>query len=183
MRFLPIDELNAFSAALQAASQPDREAKRVRVDKLLDDALDFLLIAYFNGSQDAAEMLGMEAEPNMEQARDAINKKVAGKTYKERLREYGEAGDTEAIIRVLDTDMTRIYNTGGMDTAKALGATKKTWFTMQDEKVRDTHVPLDGVTIPIDADFYTWDGDRAQQPCEFEKAENNVNCRCFLKYS
>ena len=182
MRFLPIDELNAFTDSLQAASQPDREPKRVEVDKLLDDALDFLLIAYFNGSQDAAEMLGMEAEPSIEEAKEAINIKIAGKTYVDRLKEYALTGDIQAIIKVLDTDMTRIYNTGGLNTAKALGAKEKTWHTMLDDKVRDTHAPLEGVTIPIDAEFYTWDDDHAPQPSLFTKAENNVNCRCILSF-
>ena len=183
MRFLPIDELNAFQSSLQAASQADREPKRVEVDKLLDDALDFLLIAYFNGSQDAAEMLGIEAEPNIEEAKAAINKNIAGKDYKERLREYAPQGDISAIVKVLDTDMTRIYNTGVLDTAKANGATQKTWNTMLDDRVRDTHEPLEGVTIPIDAEFYTFDGDKALAPGGFEKAENNVSCRCLLTVS
>lgn len=183
MRFLPIDELNAFQNALQAASQADREQKRVDVDKLLDDALDFLLIAYFNGSQDAAEMLGIETEPNIEEAKSAINLKIAGKDYKERLREYAPQGDISAIVKVLDTDMTRIYNTGVLDTAKTNGATMKTWNTMLDERVRDTHEPLEGVTIPLDAEFYTFDGDKALSPGGFSKAENNVNCRCILSVS
>lgn len=183
MRFLPIDELNAFQSSLQAASQADREPKGVGVDKLLDDALDFLLIAYFNGSQDAAEMLGIETEPNIEEAKAAINKKIAGKDYKERLREYAPLGDISAIVKVLDTDMTRIYNTGVLDTAKANGATQKTWNTMLDDRVRDTHEPLEGVTIPIDAEFYTYDGDHAPQPGLFQKPENSINCRCILTVS
>lgn len=180
MRLLPVDELNSFD--LQALSQPRGEAKRDRVDKLLDDALDFFLIAYFNGSQDAAEMLGLEIEPNMEQAKEAINRKIAGKTYKDRLREYAPQGDTEAIKRVLDTDMTRIYNTAVLDTAKANGAKSKTWHTMEDEKVRDAHIVLDTVTIPIEAEFYT-DGDHAPQPGMFNKADLNCNCRCWLSVS
>lgn len=182
MRFLPIDELNAFQNALQAASQADREQKRVDVDKLLDDALDFLLIAYFNGSQDAAEMLGIETEPNIEEAKSAINLKIAGKDYKERLREYAPQGDISAIVKVLDTDMTRIYNTGVLDTAKTNGAKQKTWHTMEDERVRDAHVVLDTVTVPIDADFYT-DGDHAPQPGMFQSAALNCNCRCYLSVS
>ena len=181
MRLLPVDELNLFD--LQALSQPRGEAKRIGVDKLLDDALDFFLIAYFNGSQDAAEMLGLEVEPNMAKAKEAINMEIAGKTYKDRLREYAPQGDTEAIKRVLDTDMTRIYNTAVLDVAKENGATYKTWHTMEDEKVRDSHIPLDTVTIPIDAEFYTWDGDHAPQPGLFEKPENSINCRCILTVS
>ena len=175
MRLLPIDELNAFETSLKAGEK--KEVKR-----LLDDALDFLLIAYFNGSQDAAEMLGLELEPDIDKAREAINLKVAGKDYAERLSEYGESGDLESILRVLDTDMTRVYNTAILDTAKGK-ATMKTWNTMLDDRVRDTHEPLEGVTIPIDAEFYTWDGDKALAPGGFSKAENNVNCRCLLSVS
>lgn len=175
MRLLPIDELNAFETSLKAGEK--KEVKR-----LLDDALDFLLIAYFNGSQDAAEMLGLELEPDIDKAREAINLKVAGKDYAERLREYGESGDLESILRVLDTDMTRVYNTAVLDTAQGR-ATMKTWNTMLDDRVRDTHEPLEGVTIPIDAEFYTWDGDKALAPGGFGKAENNVNCRCLLSVS
>ena len=30
--------------------------------------------------------------------------------------------------------------------------------------------------------FYTFDGDHASRPGKFTKAENNVNCRCVLKF-
>lgn len=175
MRLLPIDELNAFETSLKAGEK--KEVKR-----LLDDALDFLLIAYFNGSQDAAEMLGLELEPNIDKAREAINLKVAGKDYAERLREYGASGDLESILRVLDTDMTRVYNTAILDTAQG-NATMKTWNTMLDDRVRDTHEPLEGVTIPIDAEFYTWDGDHGLAPGLLQKPENVINCRCILTVS
>ena len=181
MRLLPLDELNVLSDTLQTLSQADTRTKRYLVDKLLDDALDFFLIAYFNGSQDAAEMLGISDEPNITKAKEAINKKIADKDYKDRVREYAEAGNTDAIVKVLDTDMTRIYNTGVLDTAQGK-AVNKTWNTMLDEKVRDPHKILEAVTIPIDADFYT-DGDHAPQPGLFSKAELNVNCRCFLTVS
>ena len=182
MRFLPVDELNAIQRSLQGGSQPDTRTKSYVVDELLDTALDFFLIAYFNGSKDAAEMLGIDVEPDIEKARDAINKKIAGKDYKERLTEYAPTGDTEAILKVLDTDMTRIYNTAVLDTATKGGATTKTWHTMEDERVRDAHVVLDLVTVPIDAEFYT-DGDHAPQPGMFSKAELNCNCRCILSVS
>lgn len=183
MRFLPVDELNAIQRSLQGDSQPDTRAKSYVVDELLDTALDFFLIAYFNGSKDAAEMLGIDVEPDIEKARDAINKKIAGKDYKERLREYAPTGDTEAILKVLDTDMTRIYNTAVLDTAIPNGAKTKTWITMEDSKVRDEHAFLQGVTVPIDAYFYTYTGDKALAPGGFERPEGNCNCRCVLSIS
>lgn len=52
-----------------------------------------------------------------------------------------------------------------------------------DEKVRDTHQYLEGMTVGIDEDFWTYDNDHASAPGMFEFAENNVNCRCELLFS
>ena len=54
---------------------------------------------------------------------------------------------------------------------------------MMDERVRDTHYPLEGVTIDMDDDFYTFDGDFASEPGAFMLPENNINCRCYLQYT
>lgn len=179
MNLLPIDELNRIEADLKNA---EITGEKIATDELLDDVLDFLLFAYFSGSQDAAESLGIVTEPSISKAQEAINLKIAGKTYKDRIREYSESGTAEEILRVIDTDMTRIYNTGGMDTALANGAKTKTWVTMNDDKVRDPHRILEGVTIPIDAEFYT-EGDHAPQPGMFQSAALNCNCRCLLRFS
>lgn len=179
MNLLPIDELNRIEGKLKNA---EITGEKISQDELLDDVLDFLLFAYFSGSQDAAESLGIVTEPSISKAQEAINLKIAGKTYKDRIREYSESGTAEEILRVIDTDMTRIYNTGGMDTALANGAKTKTWVTMNDDKVRDPHRILEGVTIPIDAEFYT-EGDHAPQPGMFQSAALNCNCRCLLRFS
>jgi hypothetical protein len=70
-----------------------------------------------------------------------------------------------------------------LDTAKYAGAKSKTWVTMMDDRVRDTHDYLEGETVGIGEDFYTYDGDHASAPGLFELAENNVNCRCELLFS
>lgn len=89
----------------------------------------------------------------------------------------------EAITRIAETEMHRIANTAALNTAKYAGAKSKTWVTMLDDKVRDTHDYLEGETVDIDEDFYTYDGDHASAPGLFELAENNVNCRCELLFS
>lgn len=89
----------------------------------------------------------------------------------------------EAITRIAETETHRIANTAALDTAKYAGAKSKTWVTMLDDKVRDTHDYLEGETVNIDEDFYTYDGDHASAPGLFELAENNVNCRCELLFS
>ena len=59
----------------------------------------------------------------------------------------------------------------------------KTWVTMADEKVRASHQYLEGMTVPLDDEFYTYDGDHAQAPGGFTSAANNCNCRCQLDIS
>ena len=59
----------------------------------------------------------------------------------------------------------------------------KTWQTMQDDRVRETHDYLEGMTIPLKEKFKTLDMDEADAPGGFTLPENNVNCRCWLSYS
>lgn len=106
-----------------------------------------------------------------------INKEIAGKTVWERLE------DTDDIERIIKTETHRVYNTALYKTASVLGYTHKTWETMLDDKVRDTHDYLEGVTLPIDAEFYTFNGNHAYFPGQFGIAEEDVNCRCVCTYS
>lgn len=59
---------------------------------------------------------------------------------------------------------------------------EKVWATMEDERVRETHNFLDGVSVPLGTLFVAIDGDSARYPGDFTKAENNTNCRCTLTY-
>lgn len=88
-----------------------------------------------------------------------------------------------AILRVLETEGHRLYVEGGYARASDCGAKYKVWQTAEDEKVRDTHFYISDEQVPIDALFYTYDGDSADKPGNFTLAENNVNCRCWLSYS
>ena len=57
----------------------------------------------------------------------------------------------------------------------------KQWRTMLDDRVRETHDFLEGATVPVDARFYTNDGDSARFPGDFMLVENNANCRCLIR--
>ena len=184
------DDLDSFLGTFRTREFNPKEMTKREEDDVIDELLDLYLLAYYEGSQDAARELLINVEPSVRDAGEIINKPIEGKTYKERVREYlnGEMGETtgtpaEAIARVADTDSIRIYNEAKLKTAKENGATTKTWLTMDDNKVRDTHAPLDGVSAPIDGYFYTWDADKALAPGQFDKASNNVNCRCWLTFS
>lgn len=185
------DELDQFLVGFRTRNFARSEEKNPQEEEdIIDELLDLYLLAWWEGSQDAARELLIDVEPSIEEAEEAINRPIADKTFRERVRDYlnGEMGETtgtpsEAIARVAETDAVRLYNESGIKTAKKGGATKKTWHTMGDNRVRDTHSPLQGQTVPIDADFYTWDDDQAPAPGQFLKTSNNVNCRCWLTFS
>lgn len=195
MNLLPSDELNDLRSRIQF-QLIDREnwtASDVKKFRKWceDEILDLLLMAYTFGCEDANEMLYTQIAPTYEEMRKSIYKKVAGKDFVERIDEYAESGTVEDIMRVAETDSHRVYNDASVKTAKeAIQSGKvdgsnlfKTWNTMLDDRVRDTHMYLEGVTIPFDADFYTYDGDHAFEPGGFELPENVIGCRCYLTYS
>ena len=182
------DELDQFLVGFRKRNLADSKEKRPQEDEdIIDELLDLYLLAFYEGSKDAGKELMMDVEPSVEDAEKVINRPIAGKTFRDRVTEYlnGEMGETtgtpaEAIARVAETDSVRIYNESKLETAVNLGAREKTWHTMEDDKVRDTHELLDGVSAPIDGLFYTYDGDRAAAPGQFADPSNNVNCRCWL---
>ena len=95
----------------------------------------------------------------------------------------GQVNLTDAIIRIAETETHRIANTSALDTATRAGARTKTWVTMLDDRVRETHDYLEGMTVGVKEDFYTFDGDHASAPGLFSLPENNINCRCELVFS
>lgn len=65
------------------------------------------------------------------------------------------------------------------------GKTKKTWHTALDEKVRLTHIALEGVTIPINEQFHVgaYLMDYPLDSSYGAGAEEILNCRCSVEFS
>lgn len=186
MYLMPLDELNSFKEKQSIHYEEGRIRSKEDKDLIADDLFELFLLAYALGCQSANTDLGTSIKPSQSRVEDAVNAKVAGKTWRERVDEYYESGGTEYDIqRIAETDMERIYNTAILDVADIDGSprTMKTWQTMMDDKVRDTHFYLEGVSVPYDADFYTYDGDHARAPGLFALPENNINCRCSISLS
>lgn len=184
MNILPIDELNTFQNDISIHFENGKMRSREDYEDIIDELLDFFLLAYANGAQAANTDLGTDIKLTVSEAESAINEPVAGKTWRERVREYYESGGSEYdIARIAETDMTRIYNTAVLDVARLNGdsSVKKRWNTMMDDKVRDTHDFLQSVTVPLDGYFITYDGDMAQAPGMFTLASNNCGCRCSIE--
>ena len=68
--------------------------------------------------------------------------------------------------------------------AKESGYTTKTWLTMLDDKVRDTHEEIDGQTIGIDETFKVGNSElKFPHDWELSPDPNEViNCRCAVTY-
>lgn len=184
MTLIPIDELNAVKAGLSIHFDADGHI-RSEQDKedIIDEMLDLFLLAYASGTEAANADVGTDYSYDVSSVIRIVDEPVAGETWRQRVQKYYENGGTQYDIeRIAETDMARVYNTAVLDVAdKAGNGTLKRWVTMLDDRVRETHDYLEGVTVPYDADFYTFDGDHARAPGMFALPENNINCRCVIE--
>ncbi len=178
-----LDELNILMAASYLLAEGDDEE---RARQVVDDLHFALIRAYRLGIQNASEMLGAELAADLREMEDAIFAAAGGKTFEERAAEHIQSDRPGRLRTLAETEFHRVYNRAVDDGAQGFirrgnAGVTKTWYTMLDDRVRDTHDYLEGMTVPVGEDFYTYDGDHAAYPGGFEKAANNANCRCIVK--
>lgn len=181
-----LDELNLLtSTSYYQAAGSDLAA---RVDQIADDVLSFLIKAYTQGVEGAAIMLGYDLEVDVSMMEQAIYQSIDGKTYADRVADHVLAGDLQGLITLVESEYHRVYNAAVTDGGRkyvehgSFGVVK-TWVTVRDERVRETHQYLEGQSVPLEEEFFTYDGDHAAYPGGFTRAENNVNCRCITVLS
>ena len=185
---LPFDELNNFTLKLRGmfpeGKLPPREEAKEEEEDIIDEMLDLFLLAYAMGNNVTNANLSSEWTPSLDEAMEVVDERISGKTWRERVEDYfANGGSVDDLIRIAETETHRDANESALNTAKRAGAKTKTWITMADEKVRDTHQYLELMTVGIDEDFYTYDEDHAPAPGMFLLPNNNVNCRCELIFS
>ena len=179
---LPFDELNRFNTQLRERFGTTKLVKDDSED-IIDMLLDLFLLAYSTGNNVTNMNLGSAWTPTLDDVTKTVNKKVAGKTWEDRAKEYfSNGGSVDDIVRIAETETHRIANTAALETAKKAGAKSKTWHCMMLPTSRDTHVYLDGVTVPIDGEFYSFKGGSTQFPGQWGIAEEDVNCLCWLSF-
>ena len=167
-------ELIKREATILWSGKPDRKKRQE-----FCDWLEFILChVYAYGWQGVEDILG-RIYVDWNGDLDTVNLEIAGKTFRDRVM---DATTAEEVLRVIDTEATRDYNAGAYNAAKASGVSglRKRWYTMRDDRVRDTHDYLEGMEVGLDDAFYTYDGDSAMYPGGFSLPENNVNCRCSV---
>lgn len=157
------------------------------LDGLISDIESILINAYVFGHDKANEELGTNYDVDSSELAEDLYLVIEGKSFVDRVEEYYEDRDLPKIQRVVETETHRMLNAGSFDVGEQAESSGKTvykkWSTMLDDKVRATHDYLEGMTIPLNEKFFTFDGDSAFYCGGFEKAENNVNCRCVIQLS
>jgi hypothetical protein len=177
-----LDELNVLTAASYRMAGGETVA---RVDSIVDDVLSFLINAYSLGTKNASIMLGYDLTVDVPSMKEAIYLVIEGKTFADRIADHVIANDLSGLQALVESEYHRVYNAAVQDGATdyvsngGFGVTK-TWHTVRDEKVRDTHRYLESQSVPLEEEFFTFDGDHAPYPGGFSRAENNVNCRCIV---
>lgn len=180
---LPFDELNNLTALLRS-KYPNGVLRKEDEEDIIDEMLDLFLLAYSMGVEVTNASLESNWQPTLDDVMETVDKEVAGKTWRERAREYfANNGSVDDIVRIVETETHRDANEGALKTAKKGGARQKTWVTMLDDRVREQHQWLEGVSVDIDSDFYSPDGDHAPAPGLFSLPENNIRCRCELMFT
>lgn len=87
------------------------------------------------------------------------------------------------FLRMVEAESNRVWNTGVINAGVGVSGLYKTWETMEDDRVRDTHWVLQSTTIPYEEKFISISGDEAEAPGMFETASENCNCRCYITLS
>lgn len=175
---LRFDEINKLTAYTYNTS--------TNSEQVIDDVLSILINAYLHGTETASKMLKYEINADAQHMLEAIFVTIEGKSWEDRVKEHLRKDDVTALQSLVESEYHRVFNQALYDTASeyqliTTTGVSKIWWTIGDDKVRDTHRPLHGRKIALDELFFTTDGDYASLPGSFTKASNNVNCRCILQ--
>ena len=185
MDLVPFDELNKVEDGLSIHFNAEGKiASRQDAEDIIDELLDLFLLSTANGMEAVNYDMGSSVVIPVDVAMGIVDTEIDGKTWRDRVMDYYENGGNEYDIRrIIETEAHRDANAAAYETAMRAGATVKRWNTMGDDRVRDTHEYLDGVTAPMDGSFYSFRGGSTLYPGQWGIAEEDVNCRCWLSYS
>lgn len=179
---LAIDELNVLTATSYQMAEGDAT---VRLNQIIDDILSFLINAYALGIRNAGIMLDSDLSVNVDKMEDAIFLVIEGKTFADRVADHVGGNDLGGLQNLVESEFHRVYNAAVQDGGKeyvdnGTFGVDKTWYTVRDDRVRETHRYLEGQSVPLEEEFFTFDGDHAPYPGRFIRVENNAGCRCIV---
>jgi hypothetical protein len=111
-----------------------------------------------------------------------------GDTYGTMAKSISEVLEKDFVksTRIARTEGHRVYEQARNDAVKRVSEkTKhkmmKRWVSSKDERVRDSHIEMDGQEVPVDEDFVNpVTGGKGPHPGAMGTAEDDINCRCTM---
>lgn len=171
------DELNIIRKDAEIMFGGLERPKKEDIEKFCDYLEYVLCLVYAYGWHDAEEIVGIVPFKDGDDT-ETVNLEIDGKTFRERIT---EDSSYEEVLRIIDTESHRDYNTAVFDAAEKSGVNvRKMWNTMLDDKVRETHRYLEGIEIGMNDLFYSESGASALYPGGFGDPMEDIGCRCFL---
>lgn len=148
---------------------------------LADMKRDYVPMIYDKYIELALWYLGMDKKPEYITDRASKVANDIQKTTRNNDSEYYTSKDRSIIISETETNV--IGNYGRQVQAVKNGKHWKTWQTMKDNRVRDSHMLVDEKTIGI-FDYFDVGGAKMLYPGDTSAPpEELVNCRCTVEYS
>jgi SPP1 gp7 family putative phage head morphogenesis protein len=92
---------------------------------------------------------------------------------------FQEARESRANL-IVNTELTTSTNFASVTGLRQAGFKEKEWLATRDNKVRDTHVELDGTVVGIDENFVSPSGASGPYPGAMGAASEDCNCRCAV---
>ena len=133
---------------------------------------------------DTEEYLSL-AEPLLEDIVKTTLKHVSdGHTDDEEDRQDNYYLSNDRALELAENGANMIADYGDYEEAVKDGYTKKQWHTMEDDKVRDTHIPMDGKVIGIN-EYFNVNGSKMRYPHDLSMNPDIAeisNCRCVCTY-
>ena len=173
------DELNFIRSGEYESMTKEEIIKRF--ESVMEDA-------YLEGFSGVFYMLGISliGYVTAKAIHDIMYELIDGLTFADRINEMPDDFSADDLRVKLQTEIHRMYLNGQFaagDNAAAEGnVITKTWDATMDDKTRPTHVKLDGQEKALDEYFVTPNG-VALAPGMFGVGEEDVNCRCILRYN
>ena len=150
---------------------------RKLVEKAIQNPLD--RVGFLQRNRDNQARLTRQLREHL--AQSLIQGEAYG-TAARRIKERMDVGATN-VIRIAQTEMHRTRQQAKLDSmeegAKAGVVVKKMWVATIDDRTRDSHQELDGVTIDLDENFEGEEGS-GPAPGMLGSAEEDINCRCTM---
>lgn len=179
---LPFDEINSLKEKLFVWHSTGHLKTKEGRAECIDALLDLLIMSYVLGNDAANEMLESDITVDVDEMEQTVYRKVEEKTFVDRVNEYADKETAvDDISRVIDTESHHSYNASSYNTAVKAGSKTKRWICTFVNS-RDTHIYLHNTKLPIDAEFYTFAGNKAMYPGQFGVPEEDINCNCYLAF-